>query len=324
MNIYTTYIEQELPYINAAIKKSIAELPSSIQPVAKHILLSKGKRLRPMLTILFSRLFGYNEDDIYPLAISVELLHAATLLHDDILDNALLRRNTITAHNLFGTVSTILAGDALLAKGNLLVATYGCQKCILTISQALYQTAHGEILEICNQGKIWEDKNIYLEIITGKTAWVIQAACKVGALKAGATPQQVDIAALFGYNLGIAFQIIDDALDFLPSKDTGKPEGGDIREGKFTPPLFYYLKTLSLEEKNIFIKKFQTHNFTDEEILTITNVIHEQNFDQKTRELANGYFQKALTNLELLTNVPNPEYKTILTECLNYISTRTS
>lgn len=324
MNIYTTHIEQELPYINTSIKKSIAELPLSIQPVAKHILLSNGKRLRPMLLIFFARLFGYDKDDIYPLAISVELLHAATLLHDDVLDNALLRRNNITAHNLFGTVSTILAGDALLAKGNVLVATYGCQQCILTISQALYQTAHGEILEISHQGKIWEDNKIYLDIITGKTAWVIQAACEVGALKARANHQEIKAAASFGRNLGIAFQIIDDALDFSHSKDTGKPKGGDIREGKFTPPLFYYLKTLPLEEKNIFMKKFQAHTFTDEEILTITKVIHEQSFDQKTRELANVYFQKALANLELLINVPNPEYKTILTECLSYISTRNS
>lgn len=322
MNAYTTYIKQELPHINTLIEESIAELPSLVRPIAKHILLSRGKRLRPILVILLATLFGYKQQDIYQLAISVEILHAATLLHDDVLDNALLRRNQNTAHTLFGTVPTILAGDALLAKGNWLVAVYGNQQCMLAMSQALFHTAQGEILEISNQGKVWEDNSTYLKIITGKTAWIIQAACVVGALKAGVHPQQLDIVASFGRNLGIAFQLIDDVLDFLPSKVTGKPEGGDIREGKFTPPLLYYMKQLPIEEKKDFIEKFKTQNFSNEDILKITETVRNNAFDQQTRNIAERYSQNALENLALLTDIPNPEYKIILTECLHYISTR--
>ncbi len=321
MTNYATYAKQELPYINTAIAESIADLPPLIHPIAKYTLLANGKKLRPMLVVLFAKLFGYTQQDLYPFAISVEFLHVATLLHDDVIDNATLRRGKSTAHNLYGTVSTILAGDVFLAKGNHLVASYGNQQATLAISKALSQTAYGETLEIMHQGNII-DETTYLDIITGKTAWIISVACELGALKANASPQQVHAAAIFGLNLGIAFQIIDDALDFSNSDNTGKTAGGDIREGKFTLPLSYYMQSLPNHEQTIFLNKFKNSNFTDEEILTISQTVQKKGFDTKTRYLADSYLKKAVTSLELLANIPNPEYKNILAECLDYIYTR--
>ena len=228
----------ELPPINKALSRAAEGLPHPVRP--RHIFEAGGKRLRPLLTILMARLLGCDKKDIYDLAVTMEMLHAATLLHDDVLDNADTRRGKPAAHTIFNATSTILAGDAMLAHANALVAQCGDPRLCLCFSEATSRTAAGEILEIAAQHQVETTAEEYEEIIRGKTAWLIRASCQLGALRAGADDALVEAAAAYGENIGMAFQIVDDALDFAPQSVTGKPSGGDVREGKLTPPLRMY------------------------------------------------------------------------------------
>lgn len=313
MITFAARIVEEQPGINAALAEAVAALPVSVRPVAQHVLGHGGKRLRPLLTVFVARLLGYRQADVYPLAAAVELFHTATLLHDDVLDNAALRRGQTAAHQLFGVSRAILAGDALLSGGNRTVASYGDPRLTTAAAEAIARTAGGEILEIDHQGEIAPDLSTYLDIVTGKTAWMIRAACEFGALKADAAPDRVDAAAEYGLNLGIAFQLVDDALDFSPSACTGKPEGGDVREGKFTPPLFFYHESLSTAEKAAFAHKFKERSFSDDEVVAVTAAVRGQGFAERTRGIADDYLHRARRALDALADgLPaSPERETL-------------
>ena len=180
----------------------------------------------------------------------MEFLHSATLLHDDILDGSDLRRGRTTAHLVYGKTETILAGDVLLALANRLVAEYGDARLSWRVAEAIMRTASGEIQELEWIKRPTLSQEHYLEIITGKTAYLIQAACHCGALAAGGGEQAAQAALEYGINLGIAFQLTDDALDYSAKAEVaGKPVGNDLREGKLTLPLICYLETLPETER---------------------------------------------------------------------------
>lgn len=262
MRVLQGHLQQELPIINACLARETRKLPDLVRAVAEHVLLAGGKRLRPLLTILFSRCTSripengtladiQNARDIYPLACAMEFLHSATLLHDDILDGSDLRRGRTTAHLVFGRTETILAGDVLLALANRLVAEYGDARLSWRVAEAIMRTASGEIqeLEWIKRPSLSEEH--YLEIITGKTAYLIQAACHCGALLSCEESAIHQAALDYGLNLGIAFQLTDDALDYSSQAEVaGKPIGNDLREGKLTLPLILYMQTLPKEQRD--------------------------------------------------------------------------
>ncbi|NLY41297.1 MAG: polyprenyl synthetase family protein, partial [Desulfovibrionales bacterium] len=169
---------KELPAINAAIQHEIDLLPALVRPVADHVVNAGGKRLRPMLTILFARALGFAGENLHTLAGSLEFLHSATLMHDDIVDNAELRRGRPAAHTIFGLTPTILAGDVLLALANEIVSRSNNPALTNCISKAIMHTATGEIMEIAAIRNARISRQEYIEIITGKTAYLIQAACE--------------------------------------------------------------------------------------------------------------------------------------------------
>lgn len=323
MTTLRTLLAQEHPLINAALAEAIDELPPSVVPIAQYAVGNGGKRLRPLLTILVARLLGHAGDDVYTLAAAMEMFHVATLLHDDVMDNALLRRGETAAHKVFGITPTILAGDALLAKGNQLVAGFGDPRLSAATSEAIAMTANGEILEIAHQGQEAADLLTYAEIIAGKTAWMIQTACRVGALRAQAGPERIEAAAAYGFNLGMAFQIVDDALDFAPSSRTGKPEGGDVREGKLTPPIFFYADSLSPVERERFFAAFAAQSFSDEDVRRVIDAVRAQGFDGKTRDIADTYLHKAQEALATLTGgLPPSSCAEVLTALIGYVRDR--
>lgn len=312
-------ITTEQPRINETLQAEIAILHPLVRPVAEHILQAGGKRLRPLLTMLMARLLGYHSDDIYPLACSVELLHSATLLHDDILDAANLRRGRPAAHTLFGNAATVLAGDALLALANSIVARYHDARLTECISEAIIQTATGEIVEIAHMRSTEHNHATYLDIISGKTAWMLRASCELGALRANASQENIIAAATFGHELGMAFQIVDDALDFAAGADTGKPVGGDLQEGKLTPPILLYRNALSEAERQLFDTAFQTGSFSDAEHERIATAIREQGFMEETRALAGEHLTRAHAALEPL---PHGEEYVALEQMLVYVQQR--
>lgn len=313
------YFAEHLPRIDATIAREIGKLTPLVHPLARHILQSGGKRLRPILCILVAQSFGYKGTDIYPLATALELIHSATLLHDDILDQAELRRGKKAAHLLFGVTRTILTGDVLLALANKVVTSYQNVALLECISEAIFQTAVGEILEIekMDQDELTEDE--YLEIVVGKTGRLLEACCQAGAMVAGQDGQGLEAARLFGLNLGIAFQLVDDALDYDSSRETmGKPVGGDLREGKITLPLIFYLRELPENEQQrlrLAIKNGLDVN-TEQKILQDINQMG----------LAALARKKALTFLniarEKLSLFPSSRYQEILSQVLDFIADR--
>lgn len=323
MTSFVASLAAEQPGIHAALSEATEQLPASVRPVARHVLGPGGKRLRPSLTVLTARLLGYRNADIYGLAAAMEMFHVATLLHDDVLDNASLRRGQEAAHRIFGVAQTILAGDALLAKGNHMVATYGDPRLTAAVAEAIARTADGEILEIEQQGKLTTDLTTYLDVITGKTAWMIRTACAVGAIRAGGSEAQIAAATAYGHNLGMAFQIVDDALDFAPTAATGKPEGGDVREGKLTPPIYFYFQSLDPSGQERFSASFSRLAFTEEEVRDITSAIRTQGLDEKTRNMADQYLHKAQDALDsLAAEKAEPAYVKTLTGLISHVRDR--
>lgn len=314
------YFQQELPNINSFLKDETEKMEGLVKDVAQHVLLAPGKRIRPVLTLLSARALGYDKDDIYPLACSLELLHAATLIHDDILDDADLRRGRKAAHLVFGTTETILAGDVLLALANLLGAGYGKSRISSILADGIMATAQGEIREIAHISEPVASRNTYMEIIIGKTARLIEASCRIGAALACDDPEIENALGEFGLNMGIAFQLVDDALDYeSPSDDTGKPEGGDLKEGKITLPLILLLEMLEDKEAEKLLAGLKAMTLSEERRIEIVKRIREKGLGKKTRQFAADYVEKAKMSLAALPETPE---KKILGYAADYVLTR--
>lgn len=293
MIAFATLLTREKPRINKALYALADNLPAAVQPVARHTLDGGGKRLRPLLVLLMARVFGYRQEDIYDLAATMEFFHMATLIHDDLLDNAELRRGRPAAHHVFGLGQAVLAADALFSRACQCVAGFGDPRLVTCLTDAVVRTTTGEIEEFGLQGKLFDSLDPYYAVITGKTAWMLRASAELGALRAGAAPEAVAAAAEFGENLGMAFQITDDALDFEPSSGTGKPEGGDVREAKFTPPIFYYFQGLDAAAQTDFSQKFADRTFSDEDICRIVRDVRRSGCQAQTLSLADTFLRRA-------------------------------
>ncbi len=296
--------------INSILRKQTQGLNPLVREVAEHVLEAGGKRLRPLLTILSARCFHPDPENLYEMGCALELLHSATLMHDDILDNSDIRRGRKSAHVVFGVDRTVLAGDALLALANLIVSGYGDPELTQCISEAILQTATGETEEIFWTRKSNLDRENYLQIIRGKTAYLIQASCKCGGLLAGARRDRVEQCSEYGFNIGIAFQLVDDAMDYTADSSTsGKPLGGDLAEGKLTLPFILYLNSLKQEEKSGLLAKMAADSFTKEERDDLILRVQNGGFANQVRREAETYIQKAR---ESLRGFPPSEAKTVL------------
>jgi octaprenyl-diphosphate synthase len=318
----TAFFQQHLPHIEYSLRSICSGLSPFVQPVAEHIMGGGGKRLRPALCLLTWQALQEDQaiDSLYPLAAALELIHSATLLHDDILDSAVLRRGQSSAHLLFGTSATLLAGDALLAKANKVVTEYNNLPLMACISEAIYQTATGEILEIERMKQPDLSREEYLEIIVGKTGFLLQTCCQSGAIMAGCRAELEEAAKSFGLNMGIAFQLVDDALDYAATPaQSGKPLGGDLREGKLTLPLIFFLDQLEPQAKGRILTKVKESSLTQGEQEWILGQIQEQGLSQKARGEADSFLHSARQSLTAFP--PRPE-RDLLSQVLDFIRDR--
>ncbi|MEW5774807.1 MAG: polyprenyl synthetase family protein [Thermodesulfobacteriota bacterium] len=317
------FIQAELPRVNGFLERQAAALDPVVRPVVEHALLAGGKRLRPMLVLLAARaLQAPAHMDPYPLACSLELLHTATLLHDDILDGADLRRGRQTAHLVFGDQEAILAGDVLLALANRLVAEYGDPRLTWVLSEAIMRTATGEVMEIGATRKPDLGLDRYMDIITGKTAYLFQGACQCGAILAGAEEELEDAALQFGLHLGVAFQLVDDSLDYTARPDAfGKPEAGDLREGKVTMPLLLYLEQMVPAERAAFSAKFAAGTLDEAEIASHLARIRAEGHPERTRQAAHDHAAKAAAALSAFPQGPEAA---LLSQILDFVLSRSN
>jgi len=313
------YFQGVLPRVEACISEQLDSLNSYIFPVASHVLGSGGKRLRPLLCILVAGAMGHREESVYPLASALELVHSATLLHDDILDNAELRRGARAAHLVFGMKETILAGDALLAQANQIVSGYGNADLVSCISQAISSTVSGEIQEIQKMRQTNLSQAEYLDIIKGKTGYLIQSSCESGAILAGNRSAERKVSRILGLNLGVAFQLVDDALDYSPAPELGKPMGGDLREGKLTMPLIHFLQELDSGQRERFLARVKDKALSEEEMESTMHRIRSRELHIRAREEAETYLRTAH---EALESLPESREKSLLARMLEYIRFR--
>ena len=243
-------VRQDLVEIETALADNLKPYLPLVSHVAKYIMFSGGKRIRPLLMVLSARLCGYKGNYDKTLSVVFEYLHAATLLHDDLVDGADIRRGNPVAHSIWGNPATVLVGDFLLARSIAIAAQTHSVPIIDILANTTAQMSEGEIHQMLHRGDLAVEEADYMEVIRRKTAYLIQAACQVGALLADAPWGQVQALADYGHHLGIAFQMADDLLDYTAdTRVIGKTIGADLREGKLTLPVIYALDRATTEDR---------------------------------------------------------------------------
>jgi octaprenyl-diphosphate synthase len=247
-------LSEEMAGVSATIRERMASRSAPrIPEVTAHLVEAGGKRLRPLLTLAAARMLGYEGRDQIRLAATVEFIHTATLLHDDVVDESRQRRGRPTANLLWDNQSSVLVGDYLFARAFELMVETGSLRVLGILSRASATIAEGEVLQLTAARDLRTDEDVYLEVVRGKTAALFAAACEAGAVIAGAEEAQVEALRVYGDALGVAFQIADDLLDYAgePGR-TGKDVGDDFREGKLTLPLIKAVARADAEERAFF------------------------------------------------------------------------
>jgi octaprenyl-diphosphate synthase len=247
-----SFLEQfdvQFEKINIELEKTFKSQVPIVKEILSHSLLSEGKRLRPLLFLLSCRLCGYDEENAYRLSTIFECIHAASLLHDDVLDNAEVRRQKPSAKNVWGNLAAVLGGDYMYAAATTIAVSCKNTQLYKVLSETTTRMVEGQFLELANTHNWQVSRDEYMEIIISKTAALISAACASGAIIAGAGREAAEKLGGFGLKLGIAFQLMDDILDYTSNQeDFGKPVGKDLREGKITLPLIYTLSDVDKSE----------------------------------------------------------------------------
>jgi len=238
LSVLVDLVREDLEQCNRLIVERMQSPVALIPQLAAHIVAAGGKRLRPLLTLAAARLCGYRGDRHVNLAACVEFIHTATLLHDDVVDESALRRGQASANALFGNKASVLVGDFLFARAFQMMVSDGSLEVLRILSEAAATIAEGEVLQLMTQNDTATTEAQYLQVIEGKTAALFAAATEVGAVVADRPAAEQDAMRAYGHNLGIAFQLVDDALDYSAEQETlGKTVGDDFREGKITLPV---------------------------------------------------------------------------------------
>lgn len=245
--------ENDLAAVNEQILSRMDSPVSMIPDVAGHLINSGGKRIRPMMTLASARLFGYDGDDHVKLAAAVELIHGATLLHDDVVDQSALRRGAETANIIWGNKESVLVGDYIFSRAFELMVAAQNLRVLEVLSRTAGIIAEGEVLQLATQKNIETDFDLYLSVVEAKTAALFAAATRSGAIISGCSEKEENSMNSYGRNFGIAYQLIDDALDYAGfESDLGKTVGDDFREGKMTLPVVYAIARAKPDEKSFW------------------------------------------------------------------------
>lgn len=287
-------VEDDLQRIEGEIEKNLRSSVPLIAHISRYIIRSGGKRLRPLLMVLAARLTGYEGEGHYPLSIVFEYLHAATLLHDDVVDSAELRRNKPAANTIWGNQAAVLVGDFLLATSFALAVSSGNLKILSVLADTTTRMAEGEILQLINSDNLEISEQDYIEVITRKTAILIAAACQIGAIFGRTDAKQEEAMCRFGLNLGIAFQLRDDVLDYAGSEEeVGKPIGQDLSEGKITLPLIYTLTASNPQDRQRLVDLITAGEITPATFTKVKGLIERYQSLEYTSRLAEGHIAAA-------------------------------
>jgi len=306
--IYDT-VADDFSRVNDLIIKRLSSDVPLVEKIAQYIIESGGKRLRPLLVLLSSRALGYERDDHLKLAAVIEFLHTATLLHDDVVDTSDMRRGRSTANARWGNAPSVLVGDFLYARAFEMMVELQNLKIMDVLSHATAVIAEGEVLQLMNvkNPDVSEDK--YMEVIHNKTAMLFEAASHTGALLAGAKENQEQAMSAYGKHLGLAFQLVDDVLDYRGDADAmGKNVGDDLAEGKPTLPLIYAMANGSDEEKHLIRQAVRKGGLDD--LPRILDIVNRSGALEYTMKRAKAEAQAAL---DCLQDIPESDHRSALT-----------
>lgn len=310
----------DMAAVNALIIERMHSDVPLIPQLAGYLIAAGGKRIRPLMTLASTRLFDGETARPFRLAAAVEFIHTATLLHDDVVDESDQRRGQASANALFGNQSSVLVGDFLFSKSFELMVEDGSIDVLGILSKASAVIAEGEVLQLSIQNSLDTTLDQYLKVIGAKTAALFAAACEIGPVITGQTMAVRQSMRDYGYNVGMAFQIADDVLDYQSSTaELGKSIGDDFKEGKMTAPVIFAYESGSPEEKSFWTRTFEAKMATDSDLATAQSLIKAHGADRKTIALAEDYVKKAQNNL---SSLPESPLKSILMALAEFSLTR--
>ena len=292
--------KNDMSAVNDLIFSQLHSDVALINQLGVYIVNAGGKRMRPMLTVLAAQAFGYKGNEHTAIATIIEFIHTATLLHDDVVDESDLRRGRDTANAIFGNKPSVLVGDFLFSRAFQLMSRDSSLEVIRILSDASAIIAEGEVQQLMTSNDLETDRDAYLEVISGKTAILFAASCRLGAVVADRPKEQENALESYGQYLGIAFQLVDDILDYSAKQAAlGKTVGDDFREGKMTLPIILAYERANEEEKTFWTRVIEKLDQTDEDLDTAIELLKKYNTLEDSMELAQEYVQKAITALDI-------------------------
>jgi len=312
-------IKEEMKLFEKKFKHSLQSKVPLLDRIMHYIIKRKGKQMRPMFVFLTSKMFGEMNEKCYRAASLIELLHTATLVHDDVVDESNLRRGYFSVNALWKNKIAVLVGDFLLSKGLLLSVENEDFDLLKIVSSAVKDMSEGELLQIEKARRLDIKEEIYFEIIRKKTAVLISSCCACGASAMNTDKETIKKLSLFGEKVGIAFQIKDDLFDYTQSKLIGKPTGIDIREQKMTLPLIYTLNTVDKKIKNKIINTVKNHHKNDKKVSDLIHLVKKTGGLKYAEKVMIEYQQEALV---LLESFPENEARKSLKQLVNYVIER--
>jgi octaprenyl-diphosphate synthase len=310
----------DLNRVEECMEKHLRSDIRLIPEIIHHILGSGGKRFRPLLLLAASELCGYRGEKRHSMSVVIEFVHTATLLHDDVIDHAEIRRGSVSANNIWGNAASVLVGDFLYSTAFKLMTMDGNLAIMKLVSQTTNTMSEGEIFQLVKCGNIGITEKEYLSIIEKKTSLLISTACAVGGILGDAPDERIEALTRFGMRLGSAFQITDDTLDYVAKKeDFGKAIGKDLAEGKITLPLIRALKRCSAKEKTLVKSVLQQEDKSKETIMDIVALIRKYDGINYALNKAKAYIDEGKNFLQPFAD---SEAKTSLLTISDYIIER--
>jgi len=309
-------VNKDLIEVNNIIINEIGTEVPLINDLSKHILASGGKRIRPIITLLTSSLCNYKGKNHLALAASVEFIHTATLLHDDVIDESKMRRGVATANDIFGNKTSVLVGDFLFSRAFELMVANSPIQVLEILSKASTTIAQGEVLQLSTINDCSTSKDMYMKIIKNKTASLFSAASEISAVLSKKEVQIQRALKKYGEKLGIAFQLVDDALDYTGTKTLGKKVGDDFKEGKMTLPAIISISQSNDKEKIFWKKAIENLDQSDSDFNKAIELINKYNGIETTIDMAKEYCIEAIQSLDIF---PRSQTKLAL-ESLAYIA----
>jgi len=315
------FLNDDLKQVSTLIRERMAsDHAPRIPEVTAHLVEAGGKRLRPMLTLAAARLSGYEGENHYRLAATVEFIHTATLLHDDVVDESAQRRGRPTANLLWDNKSSVLVGDYLFARSFQLMTDTGSLNVLRILSDAAATIAEGEVLQLTAAANLSTTEAVYLQVVRGKTAALFAAACEVGGEISDVSSAEVEALRTYGDALGIAFQIADDLLDYGgDAKATGKNVGDDFRERKLTLPVIKAVAEADADERAFWVRTIEKGDQQDGDLEEALRLISHRGTMDATRAEARAW---ADTAKAAMSTLPDHELREMLTELADYVVAR--